>query len=381
MRQKFPQLLRGKWLAITIAFLLFASPLAAFAQAPAAISGAVNLGTTAITSCTGIGDKIQGLFGGGGSPFDTSEDSVTDNVAQAGQQVGSAVGQAMAVPTYDSSVETQLKTANRTQEKIKQEQEKLRKKETCLDALAYNVAKTMLDELGDMTVTWINNGFEGNPLYIEDYGTYFSWWYDTQREAFYNDLLSSNNPFASTTVTILNGEQTKGFNINFNLDQYNNDWEGFYEGDNFDWDSYTAMTELANNPIGTLLSSSDELSRQLEDRQTQVQMDLNSNGGFISYQTCVDANGNQAVYPATTIDPVTGQTIPHPKAGDDMSIFDPDCDHRKINTPGSIVADQITQDLGTSRRQLELADELNEVLADVFNALLNKAMQEGLDAI
>lgn len=50
-------------------------------------------------------------------------------------------------------------------------------------------------------------------------------------------------------------------------------------------------------------------------------------------------------------------------------------------TPGAIIADQLKVNLGSSARQMELADEIGESLAAIFNALIQQLVSKGLASL
>lgn len=50
-------------------------------------------------------------------------------------------------------------------------------------------------------------------------------------------------------------------------------------------------------------------------------------------------------------------------------------------TPGTVIQDQLKTNLGSSTRQLELADSVNESLTAVFSALMNQLINQGLNSL
>jgi hypothetical protein len=57
------------------------------------------------------------------------------------------------------------------------------------------------------------------------------------------------------------------------------------------------------------------------------------------------------------------------------------CTRWETITPGTAIANQMNLTLGTSQRQLELADELNESIAGVFDALFSQLLNKGLASL
>ncbi|MCD8507813.1 MAG: hypothetical protein LRY42_00135 [Candidatus Pacebacteria bacterium] len=46
-------------------------------------------------------------------------------------------------------------------------------KEFALDALAFNLASMLSQQLTQQIINWANTGFDGNPFYVNDLGLYF----------------------------------------------------------------------------------------------------------------------------------------------------------------------------------------------------------------
>lgn len=108
------------------------------------------------------------------------------------------------------------------------------------------------------------------------------------------------------------------------------------------WDAWLKLTqEPQNNPYGYYAMMLSEMDSQQTAAQSAKVLDIIANNGFTS-QT--DSTGN-------------------------------------VTTPGVILKDQISNVLSSPLRQLEAADEMNEVIGQLATQLLNQALSRGLSSL
>lgn len=143
------------------------------AQASSIASGGINSALScgggdflkeklgSVLDSVGLGD----LLGGG---------SITSTVS-------SVTNVALTVPTTDAPVESNT-------DNIKDRANEQKTKEFTLDCVARELARVTLRQMTDSLVDWINNGFEGSPLFIEDPLTFFQGIGDTVSGALLQEL-------------------------------------------------------------------------------------------------------------------------------------------------------------------------------------------------
>ncbi len=304
------------------------------------------------------------------------------------------------------------------------------KKEKCWDAIGYAAAKTALAALTQTTINYINSGFEGNPFYIRDENSFYRSLANQEVYSFVSELNDPEKyPFgpeiASSIATIYGCEDDLDKSSCFReaavftlVDDIGENWEDF--ADDFSvggWQGWLSMTQNPyNNPIGFNFEASRELNKRIEEKQSSIKDEVRNNGGFLSVKKCVayyqmgDANKDGKREPILdetgkpiihTSDPLDtggdGEILYYDESGapiydvgDISSSFDYEysylgeidgCAKYETTTPGSVISDQINISLGSSVRQLELADEMNESLAAVFDALINKLVYDGLNSL
>ncbi|MFA5792011.1 MAG: hypothetical protein WC884_03170 [Candidatus Paceibacterota bacterium] len=297
------------------------------------------------------------------------------------------------------------------------------------------VQRRLLQELTKSTINWINSGFHGAPLFLENPGSFFRdiakyeirtmvdiFGYDLTRFPFGKDFaLNTINSYKNTLENNAAYTLSKVMTDPVLLHNYQNN---FNVGG---WNAFLINTQYPqNNYLGFQMIATEALARKVQgtvqNNAQKVQTTLQQGMGFLSPQTCpsnpeynkVMANAFQRpsfqskiefVPPDyTQYDNVDGSIIPEDPNNpiDKLAIeraarakFDADkikekADWTKANTcpgglvattPGSVVANQITSAMGSQFRQSELAAALGNSISSILDALLNKFMGDGLSAL
>lgn len=304
----------------------------------------------------------------------------------------------------------------------------LRKKESCFDAIARFVVVKIMDKMTLATVNWINSGFEGSPLFVEDPEKFFS---NIAKEeinkitAWYPEDLE-NYPFGRlvTQTILLDLQRQFAQNVRFSLNEVLA--HGTYDEFRVDfnvggWAGYTAMFRPNNNPLGNYIMVNNEIGRRISGTHINVtqnfQKQLQQSGGFLNQRKCeltgtgdpsdiyipaddplhVPSSGviPDALFSAIGVTPgsslanelqpgFTGPLSPQ-AASLEPTIQDfalrSQCKTWRTITPGKTVSDQLTKALNLPADQLLLADEFNEDLALIFDALLLQLVNTGLSSL
>ncbi len=286
------------------------------------------------------------------------------------------------------------------------------------------IAKRALATMTKSTVNWINNGFHGAPLFVQNTDSFFKditkfevkdlisiVGYDPQRFPF-------GKQFALNTIDAY--KRQLGYNAEYSLSRVVNDpvllnnyRTEFNTGG---WDGFLLNTQYPqNNPLGSQILLTNELSRRLNinDPSTapgKIQATLNQSQGFLSPQKCVGPNAdaynatiaNQFQRPTFNFKPLgeppavtytqnsDGEYIADQKSTDARSAFIANYNDQKAaaqkkwtetnvcqgglvtTTPGSVAAGLITKALGVNQDQASLGAALGNSLSAIFDTLLNK---------
>ncbi len=309
-----------------------------------------------------------------------------------------------------------------------------------------NVAKRFLQEMTKSTINWINTGFHGNPLFLENPQSFFkdiakyeiknvvsAYGYDSRKFPFGKDfslnIINSYKRQASDNAAYTLSRVVDDPNL---LRSYRND---FNVGG---WNGFLVNTQYPqNNYVGFNMLATDQLARKLEgtvqNKAQQVQTTLQQGMGFLSPQTCPSNpkyNNLKNEFQKPSFKPKTppptdevivdcntgGIGVPGFEDEDDVNYRRACEDENKAKaarnrtrqeeygnavlkeqvgwsetnycpgglvstTPGSVVADQIKNAMGSQFRQSELAGAMGNSISAILDSLVNHFMNKGLNAL
>ena len=337
----------------------------------------VYAGFGALVGCKNADSRaLGGTFGSLGSLFakkaaSTAGDSPAAKKATdaLGLTSSSISGGSQAVPVLDQKGLT-------TAEKIQANTAESTKLSTadnirnnCLNGLAYRIAKYALAKLTQKTVNWINSGFNGDAFFIRDQNSYM--------RSIQNDQINSilgpiglysnrnNYPYGRDFARAYLQHQKNTYNMyaQSNLSHYFNKYmtPAQYSG-NFmggGWNGWLALTQNpANNPLGFGMITSQQIADRTAVATNEATNELNWGDGFLSQKKCVDP---------INYTPKDAKKNP--------------CNKWETVTPGIAISNQLSNAMGSSYRQLEMADQINESMSVVFDALVNQAMSWGVSQL
>ena len=216
------------------------------------------------------------------------------------------------------------------------------------DSIAIGIAKITLEEILNETIEWVNNGFEGNPAYATDPAKFFTDIADGIAGDFIagSDLGFLCSPFQAQIRLALQKYHTQRrqfqctmTGVVANIEAFTND---FSQGG---WDGWFVMTQNdVNNPYGAYIQAQIELDSRIAKALGIQDKQLKWDSGFLSWADCDEE------------DPDTGECL----------------QRGPVKTPGKVIESQLEGELGTGIRQLELADELDELINALFTQLLKQ---------
>ena len=246
------------------------------------------------------------------------------------------------------------------------------------------VAKKAMKKMTESTVNWINQGFEGKPLFLDDPESFFTKIGDDTIIETVNEIGDDldNYPWgkelAQNKVREARTKKkstTKGrigvfdLNTRFNLNSPE-EIERFYSDTRVGgWDGWTAMVNNPNNnAIGFDLALSNDLQKQTAQKTDNWEKSIQ--GMFLPTQECANPKG------------MTREEEDELREADDSAAYEAGrCKSWKDTTPSSLVASKISSALTSGDRQTELSMALGNSLSQVFNALLNNFIDKGLSAL
>ncbi len=297
------------------------------------------------------------------------------------------------------------------------------------------VTRKLLDKMTQSTINWINSGFHGSPLFLENPESFFKdigkseiktlidmTGYDPNKFPFgknfaLNIIESYQNKFEDNAQYSL----SKVINDPVLLEQYRNNfsvggWNGFLINTQFPQNNYIGYQMLATEQLASKLKGTTQNAAQ------KVQTTLQQGMGFLSPQTCPtnpQYNNGKNEFQRPTYQPLpfklpaaeTELKITATSSGgtnrqeeteaskearrlyaEEWQLRDASAKTKwakvntcpgglKATTPGSVVGSQIGTSLGSKIHSAELGAAMGNSLSAIFDALINKFMQVGLNSL
>lgn len=231
-------------------------------------------------------------------------------------------------------------------------------KEMVLDPLLWGIVKMIVSQIVRSTIAWINSGFKGTPMFVQDPGAFLRDIADQVAGTFiYGTPLSflcqpiniriALDLYYRTSRNWQSGAVCRLSGIVQNVEQFING--NFFAGG---WPGFLMLSlDPMQNNYGALLAG-------------QIQMELWTAGNQgIQTQKWSWGKGFFASEECTNVEPGPGQMGPQRSC--------------KTVTPGDIVAQATTFQLQNGQLTLIAADEFNEIVA----ALLQQLMIQGLKSL
>ncbi len=266
-----------------------------------------------------------------------------------------------------SSIWGTLKSLYSTADKTLNSVTSLEKKEYWYDTILYAIVKTLLHQLTQSVIEWIRGGFEGKPLFIQDFGKYLVDAADQASGAFMKKVLSPEvynaicTPFGLQIQLALRRRSNLADRMqctlrtvigNFTTAQ---DFADGLRGANSNAAWFAIALNPQNEPLGALSIASQQFAlARLAGVETSKTESI-FNQGFLSVKKC------------TEYWPLDPYEI-------DQGITTPTCKTYITTSPGKWVGSTLSDATGSIFRELELADEIDELITTLLSALLTWAL-------
>lgn len=186
------------------------------------------------------------------------------------------------------------------------------------------VAAKVLLKTTQRIVNWGTTGFQGNPFYVQDQGSFFRSIADQQLANTVDEVLKekcagATCPYARTTAkALIKGYANEQTGIKYNLNEIlgTTNAEKCKEGE-IGAGGWTCINALTQNPQNNFLGAYIEASREISDRTQEAiqgqKEELMQNNGFLSLRVCaekkpknargdtLEVGGGTRTYPHTTL--------------------------------------------------------------------------------
>jgi hypothetical protein len=256
-----------------------------------------------------------------------------------------------------------------------------------LNAIAWQVAKLAIQSMTKSMVNWINSGFNGSPAFVTDLEGHLRNVGDAVAGSFLNQLLTNPaiaSPFQSNVAKdvaalyYLSTSRNSFFAQSpYTLNKVTPNDAAFLGG-NFKsgglaaW--HSAIFNMANNPYGARMLAVEALGANVSNAQQVALTQLGWGQGFLSWcgdnRTGANNNVNNVNAAGDGLTPVVVTSAVNPA---EVCRKD-DGTPGYIQTPGSVIQNQINHTLGLSGDTLVSADEFNEIIGALMSQLVNQVV-------
>jgi hypothetical protein len=287
--------------------------------------------------------------------------------------------------------------------------------------LIKRIAKQLLAQMTQATINWINSDFHGSPLFLENPKSFFkdiakhelktlvdTFGYDRLRFPFGKDFaLNAIDSYKRQLEDNAEYTLSKVIKDARTLEFYRNDfdyggWNGFLVNTQYPQNNYAGFKLLAESQLAEKIQGTIDIPAE------RVQNLLQQGMGFLSPQTCPsNPSYNNAINefrkPTFHFDepfnppPITDEESKEQRDAFNAYIIDYEtrrtaeenewnkentCPDGLVNTtPGSVVANQISNALDSPRLMTALDGAIGNNLAAIFDALINHFFEKGLNTI
>ncbi len=241
-------------------------------------------------------------------------------------------------------------------------------KEGCLDAIFYYIAKIIIHKIAQSTIAWINGGFQGSPSFIDNPGEFFGDVVNEELLDFIETVFPNTGPFIDFLCTPqqFQFDLKMKFLLKFGIQTPDADKPG------------CTLTDIGENVDGFIGSFSDSVQRFYDgnflhggwQRWFEVTQNTSNNPFALEYD--IESKFIENVAAQLGLEKTVADWGEGFKSLTDEFASDAGSTIKKITMPGKFIEGQLEQVFGSPIRQLELADEFNEVVAALFSQLLTQ---------
>jgi hypothetical protein len=230
----------------------------------------------------------------------------------------------------------------------------LEMKEFTLDAIAWAMVDLTLQSMARSMTTWIKNGFEGDPAFVQDLGKYLTGVGDkiVSDTIWGSDLDFLCSPFKLNIRLALEFQYKQTRNLKTqtqcSLSTIINNTDAFFKGNFLEggWNGwFQVASNPVNNPYGALMVSQAALTARIGNARLQEKQQLDWGKGMFSQKVCAES----------------------------VASAPGECARYETVTPGTAIEAQLNETLASGEKRLHVADEINEMLSALFAQLAMKA--------
>jgi hypothetical protein len=265
-----------------------------------------------------------------------------------------------------------------------------------IDAVGWMVAKTAVNSLTQSVVNWINSGFQGSPAFATDLNRNLGNLGDAVAEDFIrglDDVVYNNTgfsvraPFQDQIARQLREEYYRttsdvlGFDARY-------PYRDCYRGGGFSFDGWFCQSQNdANNVYGRYQLARNELFREVDKEAQNRLRELDWGNGFMSFRgQCNPDELGRADEAMADAEEAAADGF-----DDEARALEAESNARRQNarvslgsrdrtvgcpvkTPGAVIEEALGISVTSPFRQLEIADNINEIVGALASQLVNQVL-------
>ena len=257
-------------------------------------------------------------------------------------------------------------------------------KEAILDGLARIAVRRLLAEITKSIVNLFNIGFEGDPSFLANPQAFFL----NTANQITGEIIEKVNPqlcdmFRPQIVLVLKGTrfgepyQCTALKVLDNIRSFVSDFQ------NGGWTGWFTILQEENNFYDTAYRASAEQARKIGADKERKRDELAQGQGFLSIKKCKKYDPDYVAAKQAAAD---NEDNAGAAAAYELSSFKSDggirgCAEAEAVTPGKFIAELGINANNIPVNDLTAADEINEALVAIFNALINQMISQGFSSL
>lgn len=266
-------------------------------------------------------------------------------------------------------------------------------KDYVLDTLVWQVGNIAIQSMTKSLVNWINSGFQGSPAFVTDLRGNLRGVGDAVARQFFTELAMQDiatTPFQDKVLDAvrlgyyLHTSPESYYTKNpYTLNQVSANDKAFLNGD-FSQGGFNAwfatVMNPQNNPYGAQMALNSTLTNIVGGATGDRQQEISWNRGFLSWRGECKATvgGNAAAVAGATGTNEFGMNMTELQANGAVELSGEDpCVSYEVETPGSVIMEQLNTQLGSGVNRLVSADEFNEIVGALLNQLVLQVVGGG----
>ncbi len=239
------------------------------------------------------------------------------------------------------------------------------------DGIAFCIVNTIISYIADATIQWANNGFNGNPAFIQNPDRFFKGIADREAGNFIQELaydttgLNVCQPFrARIAIGLANSYGNDGYRrqAGCSIDQIKQNVQNFAQnpieigttGGNANrdnglgnyWGRFMESSKDNNNLVGSYIIANKAMYSRISNANNTATFEIGLNRGWLSTKKCADEKKPETC---------------------------------NITTPGTILQSSLEKTLGIPKDRLVLATKFDQVVTAIVNNLIKVALNKALE--